>query len=119
MFNVCDEVLVELIILGDHRFVDDVVEHVVSGSSKYVIVTSTVLARVIGRVLYEKMGRSGDYEVYVFKDNYPEEYALKIMVYNRPDIVIDCDPSNTMPYLKKLVNVMYVNKVSCGEIVDR
>ena len=41
----------------------------------------------------------------VFKENYPEENALKIMIKHKPDIVIDCDYNKKLHYLKGLAEV--------------
>ncbi len=105
-----------MILLSDERFLDKLVEHILSGNSnKYVVVTNTSLARRIGQLLYSGRKTPNYVEIHVFKNNYPEENALKIIVYNSPDKIIDCDPYNELSFLKKLAQIAYVDKVSCGE----
>jgi hypothetical protein len=103
------------VLLSNIDEIEYLVKQLISSDEKYVIVTTREIARVLGRTVYRVFGRSDNIVIYVFKDNYPEEYALRIIVHNSPDNVFDCDPFNRFSYLKKLVEHMSINKYTCVE----
>ncbi len=72
----------------------------------------TVCTRPVAESLGKELGRRGldrYVQLIVFKDNYPEENALKILILNNPDLVIDFDAINRFPHLKLLIKAKGTN----------
>jgi len=72
----------------------------------------TICTRPVAESLGRELGRRGlnkYIRLIVFKDNYPEENALKIIILNNPDLVIDFDSINRFPYLKLLIKAKRTN----------
>ncbi len=94
--------------------ISDIVNYVVmNDDEEFIVVTTLKLARVLGKLI----GRLKHVEIYVFKENYPEENALKLIIHNIPDQVIDCDPNNRLFYVKKLIEASHVKGLNCRDIV--
>ena len=73
---------------------------------KIIIVGTQDLIRELGQVLSKKpFFDKRKVSLIVFKENYPEENALKIMIKHGPDIIIDCDYSNSLYHLRELIGV--------------
>jgi len=100
-----------MILLSDHRVVDNVIHIVRKSIDKDTIVTTHEVASIIGSRIYRQYGRIVD--IVVFKNNYPEENSLKIIVYNYPDVVIDCDPLNQLSFIKNIVVKMGIPISPC------
>ncbi len=72
---------------------------------KIIVVGTQDLIRVLGQELSKKtFFDKRKASLIVFKENYPEENALKIVIKYRPDIIIDCDYSNSLHHLRELVD---------------
>ncbi len=76
-------------------------------SVKKIIIVGT---RDLIRELGQELGKESFFDkrkmsLIVFKENYPEENALKIVIKHEPDIIIDCDYNNSLHYLRELADV--------------
>jgi len=101
-----------MILLSDHRFVDNIIHIVTKSTDEDTIVTTHEIASIIGNRIYREYGRIVN--IVVFKNNYPEENSLKIIVYNYPDVVIDCDPHNQLGFIKNIVVKMGLPILQCN-----
>jgi len=110
--------LVVMILLGSAEYADVVAEYVAKCSSGCIVVVSRDVAGVLGKKLYERIGRACEKVMVVFDARNPEEYALRIVAENPPDKVVDCDPEFKLFFVKKLLEKMIVEKTACAEIAD-
>lgn len=107
-----------LLSIDDDFILNRLVKKVLSDNTiTCIVVSNRFLARIIGKTLSGKNTESLNTRIYVFKHNYPEENALKLLIHNSPDKVIDCDPYDKLVFLKKLVQVSHIDKVECEEFL--
>ncbi len=82
---------------------------------KIIIVTTQDLIKELG----QKVSRKPFFDkrkvfLIAFKENYPEENALKIMIKHAPDIIIDCDYNNSLYHLRELVDAGQKKVLKCN-----
>ncbi len=81
---------------------------------KIIIVGTQDIIRKLGQELSKKpFFDKRKVSLIVFKENYPEENALKIVIKHGPDIIIDCDYSNSLYHLRELVDAGRKKVLKC------
>ncbi len=81
---------------------------------KIIVVGTQDLIRELGQELSKKtFFDKRKVSLIVFKKNYPEENALKIVIKHGPDIIIDCDYSNSLYHLRELVDAGRKKVLKC------
>ncbi|MCD6300604.1 MAG: hypothetical protein J7L82_00860 [Staphylothermus sp.] len=87
---------------------------------KIIIVGSQDLIRELGQFLSKKsLLDKRKISLIVFKKNYPEENALKIMIKHLPDIIINCDFNNSLHHLRELLNAGRKKMFKCDSELIR
>ncbi|OYT38742.1 MAG: hypothetical protein B6U89_05305 [Desulfurococcales archaeon ex4484_58] len=106
-----------MVLLTDKRSINTIIDKISrkDKDEQYIIVTDYDVVREVGRSVYRQFNKN--VEIYIFKNNYPEENALKIMIHNYPDKVLDCDPLNKLYYLKELMKNTLIDMVPCSDPV--
>jgi len=107
-----------MILLGSAEYADAVAEYIARCGSGCIVVVSKDVAGVLGKKLYEKIGRACEKVMVVFNARDPEDYALRIVTENPPDKVVDCDPESRLFFVKKLLERMIVEKAACTETAE-
>lgn len=94
-----------LLLISEHSKIKQAIEKIeelVHYRHEVLAICTRPIAESLGRELGRR--RLNKYiQLIVFKDNYPEENALKIITLINPDLVIDFDSMDKFSYLKLLI----------------
>ncbi len=99
-----------MILLSDKELIEQVNRVLENRDEEYILVVTRNIVSSL-----RKLRRKKDIKIYLFKQDFSEEFSLKIFIHSSPDKILDCDPSNKLNALKKLISKTTLSIQLCSD----